>query len=200
MRFTRLKRLLVGGSAGNEQLTLVVAALLLLLLAVEGATILRIGALLNVHAFVGMLLIPVVGLKVGSTGWRMVRYYRCGEEYVRRGPPHVALRMLVAPVLLLSTLVVFGTGVALLALDRTQGTLVGLHKASFVVWAGAFALHVLAHLLRLPRLWRLRVPGAAVRIAVATLTLVAGVALAMETLPAADRLQDQPANVGFDGG
>lgn len=198
---SRLKRLLLGGSAGNEQLTLVLAAVLLLLLAVEGATILQIRSLLSVHAFVGMLLIPVVGLKIVSTGWRMARYYLRGEEYVRRGPPHLLLRMLVAPALLLSTLVVFGTGVALLALDQTHGTLVGLHKAGFVVWIGAFALHVLAHLLRLPRLWRLPVPGAALRLGVVTLAVVAGVTLATETLPAADRLQDHAAaHVGFDDG
>ena len=198
---SRLKRLLLGGSAGNEQLTLVLAAVLLLLLAVEGATILQIRSLLSVHAFVGMLLIPVVGLKIVSTGWRMARYYLRGEEYVRRGPPHLLLRMLVAPALLLSTLVVFGTGVALLALDQTHGTLVGLHKAGFVVWISAFALHVLAHLLRLPRLWRLPVPGAALRLGVVTLAVVAGVTLATETLPAADRLQDHAAaHVGFDDG
>ena len=198
---SRLKRLLLGGSAGNEQLTLVLAAVLLLLLAVEGATILQIRSLLSVHAFVGMLLIPVVGLKIVSTGWRMARYYLRGEEYVQRGPPHLLLRMLVAPALLLSTLVVFGTGVALLALDQTHGTLVGLHKAGFVIWIGAFALHVLAHLLRLPRLWRLPVPGAALRLAVVTLAVVAGVTLATETLPAADRLQDNAAaHVGFDDG
>src|SRR6185312_16210620 len=150
-----------------------------------------IRSLLSVHAFVGMLLIPVVGLKIVSTGWRMARYYLRGEEYVRRGPPHLLLRMLVAPALLLSTLVVFGTGVALL----------GLHKAGFVRWIGAFALHVLAPLLRLPRLWRLPVPGAALRLGVVTLAVVAGVTLATETLPAADRLQDHAAaHVGFDDG
>src|SRR3954451_3547672 len=147
---SRLKRLFAGGSAGNEQLTLALAALLIVLLAVEGATILQINSLLTVHAFVGMLLIPVVGLKVASTGWRLLRYYRGGEEYVLRGPPNVVLRVLVAPVLLLTTVLVFATGVALLALGQTEGTLVGLHKASFVVWVGAFSLHVLAHLLRLP--------------------------------------------------
>jgi hypothetical protein len=199
MIVSRFKRVFVGGSAGNEQLTLAVAALLIVLLAVEGATILRIGSLLTIHAFVGMLLIPVVALKLASTGWRMLRYYQRGEEYVLRGPPHIALRMLVAPVLVLSTLLVFGTGVALLALDQRHGTLVGLHKASFLVWTGAFGVHVLAHLLELPRLRRVRIPGALLRVALATASVAAGLVLALETLPAADRLQDHAtAHVGFD--
>ena len=195
----RLKRLFVGGSAGNEQLTLALAALLIVLLAGEGATILQIRSLLTIHAFVGMLLIPVVALKLASTGWRMLRYYQRGEEYVLRGPPHVALRMLVAPVLVLSTMVVFGTAVALLALGQTHGTLVGLHKASFLVWAGAFGVHVLVHLIELPRLRRVRIPGAVLRMALVTATVAAGLVLAMETLPAADRLQDHATgHVGVD--
>jgi hypothetical protein len=105
----RLKRFFVGGSDGNEQLTALVAALLLVLLAVEGATLLRINALLTVHAFVGMLLVPVVGLKLASTGWRMLRYYLGGREYVRRGPPHLLLRAIVAPVTAVSTVVLFAT-------------------------------------------------------------------------------------------
>ena len=196
---TRLKRVFVGGSAGNEQLTAVVATLLLLLLAIEGATILRVRSLLTVHAFVGMLLIPVLALKLASTGWRMLSYYRGTDEYVRRGPPHVLLRVLVAPVTVLSTIVLFGTGVALLFLGQTQGTLVGLHKASFLVWTGAFGVHVLAHLLELPRLRRVRIPGALLRVALATGSVAAGLVLALETLPAADRLQDHAtAHVGFD--
>jgi len=107
--------------------------------------------------------------------------------------------MLVAPVLVLSTLVVFGTGVALLALDQRHGTLVGLHKASFLVWAGAFGLHVLVHLFELPRLRRVRIPGAVLRLALVTASVAAGLVLATETLPAADRLQDQATgHVGFD--
>jgi hypothetical protein len=195
----RLKRLFAGGSAGNEQLTAAVAAVLIVLLAVEGATILRIQSLLNVHAFVGMLLIPVIALKLASTGWRMVRYYRRGEDYVLRGPPHVALRVLVAPLVVVSTIFVFGTGVALLAVDQTQGTLVGLHKASFVVWLGATGVHVLAHLVELPQAIRTRLPGAALRWSLLGLTLVAGAVIAMGTLPAADRLQNHVSQfVGVD--
>jgi hypothetical protein len=188
-----------GGSSGNEQLTAIVATVLIVLLLVEGATLLQLRSLLTVHAFVGMLLIPVVALKVGSTGWRMLRYYRGGEEYVRRGPPHIALRALVGPVLVVSTILVLATGVALLVLDQTQGTLVGLHKASFVVWAGAFGVHVLAHVLKLPRALSARLPGAALRIVLVVGTLSAGAAIAVATLPAANKLQDSAtAHFGFD--
>jgi hypothetical protein len=196
----RLKRLLVGGSAGNEQLTAVLAAVLLLLLAIEGATLLRLGSLLTVHAFVGMLLIPIVTLKLASAGWRMLRYYLNGEEYVRHGPPHAMLRVLVAPVIVLSTLVLFASGVALLVLGQTEGTVVGLHKASFIVWFGATGVHVLAHALKLPRLLRARIPGAALRVALVGSAVVAGAVLATATLPGADQLQDRAsARIGLDG-
>src|SRR5438270_12760936 len=100
---SRLRRLFVGGSGGNEQLTALVALLLLVLLAVEGVTLLGNRSLLTLHAFVGLVLVPVVALKLASTGWRMLRYYLRGEEYLRRGPPHLALRVLVAPVMVAST-------------------------------------------------------------------------------------------------
>jgi hypothetical protein len=90
---TRIKRLFTGGSAANQQLRAFVASALLLLLAIEGATLLNVRSLLTVHAFVGMLLIPVVALKLASTSWRMLRHYRNAEEYVCHGPPHVALRV-----------------------------------------------------------------------------------------------------------
>jgi hypothetical protein len=188
-----------GGSRGNEQLTAIVATLLLVLLAAEGATLLSIRSLLTVHAFVGMLLIPPIALKLASTGWRLSRYYLGGAEYVRRGPPHPFLRAVVAPVVVVSTIVLFATGVALLVLGQTEGTLVGLHKASFVVWFGAMSLHVLTRALRVVPALRLRLPGSALRLAVASATLVAGLCVAALTLPAADALQDNvTAVVGID--
>jgi hypothetical protein len=188
-----------GGSAGNEQLTAVLGAILIVLLLVEGATLLQLRSLLNVHAFVGMLLIPIIALKIGSTSWRMARYYLRRDEYVRRGPPHIALRALVGPVLVLSTIFVFGTGVALLVRGETQGTIVGLHKASFVVWAGAFGIHVLAHVLKLPGLIAARIPGIALRILLVGGALFAGAVLAVTTLPGANKLQDRAtSHFGFD--
>jgi hypothetical protein len=139
--------------------------------------------------------------KAASTGWRMLRYYRHAEEYVLRGPPHVALRVLVSPVLVLSTLVLFATGVVLLVRGEIQGTMVGLHKASFIVWIGAAGIHVLVHALELPRALRRRLPGLATRIAVVAVTVTAGALLAVETLPGADRLQDRAAaHIGFGDG
>jgi hypothetical protein len=188
----------MGGSAGNEQLTAVIAAVLLLLLAIEGATLLQLTSLLTVHAFVGMLLIPVLAVKVASTGWRFLRYYR-NEEYVRRAPPHLALRAIVAPVIVLSTLVLFGTGVALLVVGQTHDTVVGLHKASFLVWVGTTGLHVLAHAPKLPRLLRARIPGTAMRVTLVASAVLAGALLATATLPRADQLQDRAsAHIGFD--
>jgi len=184
---------------GNEQLTALAGILLIVFLAVEGATLLDLRALLTVHAFVGMFLLPVVALKLGSTGWRMARYYLGKEEYVRRGPPAFPLRVVVAPVVVASTLVVFGTGVYLLAVHETQGTAVGLHKASFVVWFVSTSIHVLARLARMLAALRSRYPGLAVRLGVVAVTLVAGAAVATATLPGADRLQDQmSAHAGLD--
>jgi len=196
----RIKRPLAGGSVGNEHLTAVVAAVLLLGLFVEGMTLLRMGSLLTVHVFVGLLLVPVVALKLGSTGWRMLRYYLGAAEYVERGPPHVVLRTMVAPLIVLSTLVLFATGIALLALGETEGTLAALHKASFIVWFGATGMHVLAHVRRLPGLLRRPVPGRGIRLTLVTGAMVTGLALATVALPAVDRLQDDvSAHVGLDG-
>jgi hypothetical protein len=55
-----------GGAEGNERLTAMTGAVLLVLLAVEGFTILRIGRLLTLHVFLGMLLLGPVTLKAAS--------------------------------------------------------------------------------------------------------------------------------------
>jgi len=195
--FDRTTKRILGGSDGNEQLTAIVATLLLLLLAVEGATLLNMRSLLTVHAFVGVLLIPVVAVKLGSTGWRMLRYYLGADEYVRRGPPHLLLRAIVAPVLVASTIVLFGSGVGLLG--QREGALVGLHKASFLVWFGATTVHVLTRVFRLPRAIRLPSPGLASRLGIVGASLVTGLALATVSLPAVDHLQDSvSAHIGVD--
>jgi hypothetical protein len=106
--------------------------------------------------------------------------------------------MLVAPVVVASTVFLFGTGVALLALAQTHGQVVQLHQASFIVWVGAMSIHVLTRLAHLPAAWG-RLPGRGVRIAVVAGTLAAGLALAVAVLPAVDHLQDNiTAHARFD--
>jgi hypothetical protein len=133
------------GSERNARLTAAVGAVLLVLLAGEGVTILFIGRLLRWHEVLGLVIIAPVLLKLATVSWRFVGYYRGRPDYVAKGPPAALLRYLVAPVLVLTTIVVFASGVALIVFHIHHGLVVGLHKASFVVWAGAFGLHVLWH-------------------------------------------------------
>jgi hypothetical protein len=178
-----------GGATGNGRLTALVGVVLLVLLAVEGATIPGIHRLLSVHIFVGMLLLGPVALKLGSCGYRVVRYYTGEREYVREGPPATLMRVLVAPILVLSTLTLFGTGIALLAVPH-RGPVLGLHKASFIVWFGATSIHVLAYTARAGRrvladLGDGRARGRALRLIAAAVSVAGGVAIAVATYPLA---------------
>jgi hypothetical protein len=144
-------RLLAGGTDGNEQLTALTGVLLIALLAALGVTIVRIGEMLNAHMFIGMLLIGPVALKMGSTGYRFVRYYSGNRPYRLKGPPAIELRLL-APLVVLLTVAVFATGVALLIVGPAhRGVLGPLHKITFIGWIAVTAVHVLGHLTELPR-------------------------------------------------
>ncbi len=146
-----LERLCAGGTAGNERLTVQTGVVLIVMLAVLGVTILRIGQLLWIHLFIGLLLLGPVALKLASTGYRFVRYYTHEPRYRRKGPPAPALRLL-APLVVLSTAVVFASGVALLLLGpSSRSSLLLVHKVSFFVWLGATAIHVLGHLPEIQR-------------------------------------------------
>jgi hypothetical protein len=110
----------------------------------------------------------------------------------------------VAPVLVASTVGVFATGVALLfESPQRRSATVGLHQASFAVLLVALAVHVLYHLPHLPRLLRgdwgraatreistasttppPHVPGRRSRLNLVVISLLAGLVLALLTLPA----------------
>jgi hypothetical protein len=143
--------LFAGGTEGNERLTVQTGALLFVLLAVLGVTIVRIGQLLWLHLFLGLLLIGPVVLKLASTGYRFLRYYTADPAYSRKGPPPQLLRLL-APLLALSTVAVFATGVALLAIGPSSRDMLLLwHKVSFFVWLAVAVLHMVGHLPELRR-------------------------------------------------
>ncbi len=188
------KTLIRDGVAGNARLTGAVAAALLILLAAEGATIPFIGQLLGPHIFIGLLLIPPVLLKLASTGYRFARYYAGAPTYVAKGPPHLLLRLL-APGVVLTTLALFGTGIALMLAGPPSETLQFAHKLSFIAWVALMTIHVLGHVLEVPALaladWtrresdRARVAGTGLRIAALGLALGGGVLLALFVYPAA---------------
>jgi hypothetical protein len=181
--------LLRGGTDGNEILTSGAAAVLVVLLLAEGVTIVQMRGLVTVHMFIGMVLIPPVLLKLGSTGYRFARYYMGARTYRDKGPPPLPLRLL-APVLVLATVGVFVTGVVLLLSGHRSHTVLQLHKLSFIVWGVVFAVHFLAHVARVAasmrRDWnasgRRAVPGAGVRAMLVVASVGGGVALALALL------------------
>lgn len=139
-----------GGPDGNEQLTAATGVVLIVLLAALGITILLIGQLTWLHFFLGLLLIGPVALKLASTGYRFTRYYTHSPAYRRRGAPETWLRLLAPPVIV-STVVVFVSGVVLMYDGPAhRDPVLLIHKASFFVWVGVTALHVFSHLLGLP--------------------------------------------------
>jgi len=172
---------------GNARLTAATAAVLLVLLAAEGVTVLRVRSLLTPHVVIGLLLVPPILLKIGSTTWKFSRYYLNDPAYRAKGPPVQVLRVL-GPFVVVLTLLLFASGLALLLTPNGfGGRLLLIHKVSFVVWLAATAVHVLGHLIETGRLapkdWMVRsrslAPGAAVRQLVLVGSLVAGVVLAL---------------------
>ena len=179
-----------GGAEGNERLTAMTGAVLLILLAVECYTIVRIGRLLTLHVFLGMLLLGPVTLKAGSVLYRFARYYTGSEPYRRQGPPAPLLRVL-GPVIMLLTACVFGSGVMLAVTGPSYGPPGGwlvVHRISFFAWLFFIAIHVLAYVPRLPRLLaaearaREVLAGRGTRLALLIASLLAGLVIALLTV------------------
>ena len=182
---------LTGGTDGNERLTATTGSVLLVLFAALGITIVRIGQLMWLHLFLGIVVFGPVALKIASTGYRFMRYYTGAAAYRRKGPPHLLLRAL-GPAVVLSTVGVFLTGLLLLVVGPGAGSrpaLGLLHKVTFILWLVAMAPHVLGHLVELPRnLLRSdpgyrRLPGGAARQLALVVALAAGIVLAVLLLP-----------------
>ena len=186
----------LGGTLGNELLTSATAVVLVALLLAEGVTIPFIGGLLTEHMFIGLLLIPPVALKLASTGYRFLRYYAGSVRYRAKGPPPLALRAL-APLLVVTTVLIFVTGVWLLLLGHKSDVVLELHKVSFIVWAVLFVVHFLWHV---PHVWtalasatRSRRPaGATLRGAALAASLGAGAVLAIALLSLIEGWQRWP--------
>jgi hypothetical protein len=179
--------------AANARLTGTTAAVLFVLLAAEGVTILRISRLLRPHVVLGMVLVPVVALKVVSVSYRFIRYYQHAPDFRAKGPPPIVLRVL-GPLLVVLTVAVFASGIALIFVGQVSilgQRLLLAHKASFIGWIAVLAVHVLGHLRETahlaPQDWLLRtrrqVAGASRRQWAVTASLCAGTLLGFALLP-----------------
>lgn len=189
--FSRGRHALRFGAEGNARLTSATALVLLVLLAIEGVTVLRVRSLLTPHVFVGMLLIPPIVVKIASTLWRFVNYYRGPGDYQEKGPPPAPLRVL-GPFVIILTVLLFGSGVLLLLGPTSlMGPLLQLHQVSFVLWFLAMTVHVVSHLAETARLstkdWspraKLQVAGSRARRVLLGSSLLAGLILAYVTIP-----------------
>jgi hypothetical protein len=196
-----------GGPAGNARLTAWTGLVLLVLFAAELVTLIDVRQLISWHLALGALLVPPALLKTASTGWRILRYYAGDRPYRDAGAPPLLLRVL-GPLVVLTTLALLGSGLALVAVgpNRGRGSLVDLlglsidiltvHQTAFAVWAAVTGLHLLTRLVPALRLTvgspasDVTVPGGYRRIVALLLTAVAAVALAVVVVKAGSAWHD----------
>lgn len=134
------------GVTGNARLTALAGLVLLLLFAAQiGTDVLGVADVLTAHVIIGLMLTPPVLVKMGSTGWRIVRYYRGDRAYVGRGAPPAFLRIL-GPILILLTTVLIGSGsLAYLTHGSLYDLALKVHKVVFYPWLLAVVAHVVPH-------------------------------------------------------
>ncbi len=190
-RLDRLAGLFPGGPEGNRRLTALLGALLLAGIVAEIATLmLGLQRTLPVHIFLGVALIPIVALKLVSTGWRMIRYYARSPVYRSEKPPRPFLRG-IAPLVVGSTAALLGSGVGLVFAGPHAHFFRAVHSASFALFLLMVGAHAIAHLPMLRRFafadWASgrRVQGHLVRRGAAAFGLLTGGALAVAAIESA---------------
>jgi hypothetical protein len=186
---------------GNERLTAAVGVLLLAPVLVEIATVLLgVHTFMSWHVFVGVALIPVVLVKLLSTGWRFLRYYTRTPDYVAHGPPQLAMRLL-APLFVVATVVLFGSGVAMgLLHGNALQDARRLHGPASVIWLVLLGVHVLVYLGRALRSTaedvvpaeRTSVPEKPARLYAVSTAIICGLVLGAALVPAQYRWVDLP--------
>lgn len=173
------------GVTGNARLTAATGLVLLLLFLAEiGTDLLGVADVLTAHVVIGLMLTPPVLVKLGSTGWRIVRYYRGDRAYAERGAPRPFLRVL-GPVLTALTVVLIGSGyLSYFSHGGLYNAALKTHKVVFYPWLLAVAAHVVPHFIQavswaaadLSTRAGIRVPGSAARRTAVIAALVVGAA------------------------
>jgi hypothetical protein len=177
---------------GNERLTAAIGLILLVGTILElGSLLLGLQHFLSLHVFVGFVLLPPIALKLASTGWRFMRYYTRNEDYRVKGAPQMLMRLL-APMLVVFTLLLFGSGVAMGYLDGNALDLARrIHGPAAFFWTVTVGAHVLMYLRRAlrstvadvtPRT-RGEAAGATLRTFLVAAAIAGGLVLAVALLP-----------------
>jgi hypothetical protein len=192
------------GVEGNARLTSMLGMVLLVALAIIGVTLIDVRAMFTLHVFFGLLVMPVVSVKLATTGYRFVHYYRGTTAYRGKGPPHPVLRI-AAPLVIVATISLLASGVVSLAVGpRRADTWLTIHQGSFIAWVALTTVHVLGHALETWRLTRAEVradppvPRRAARFAVLAGSLVVGLALGVASLGWTSSWENRPSR-GHDG-
>ena len=175
----------VPGVQANARLIGYASIVLLIPLGAEVLTGVRLG--LVAHALIGFLLVPPLLVKLGSVGYRFIRYYTGNRQYRLAGPPYPLMRVLGAGLVLI-TIVLFATGIELWLFGFRYGEQwVTWHKVAFVLWLLGITVHVVAYLPRSAELtladWRTRLPGAPTRLSLVIAGIALGVGLLLAMVP-----------------
>jgi hypothetical protein len=185
------------GVEGNARMTAVLGAILVVAFAAEGVTVLSVNQLFTWHVFVGLFIVPVVCVKLATTGYRFVNYYKGTPPYRRKGAPHPILRIS-APLLVLSTVSLLAAGIVALAVGpRHSDTWITIHQGSAIAWATLVVVHTIGHALET---WRLTnaemrasppLPRRGARTTVVAVGLVVGLLLGIASLGWTDAWQNR---------
>ena len=127
--------------AGNLILTSHAGLVILFFLVLLYFTGLEFTPLRVVHFGLGFALIPILLVKLGSTGWRAVNYYFDRDPYRAAGPPWLLPRIMALP---LTACAVAATisGVVLWATGTDRGTWATIHIYSVLSLAVVVVVHL----------------------------------------------------------
>lgn len=178
----------------NERLTALAAAVLLVGFVVDLFVTANLHKLIMIHIFIGVLLAGPLVVKLFSVGYRFFRYYGSrSPAFVAKGPPNPWMRLL-APFLILDTLALFLSGIALALHGPVNDRLLFLlHAATAAMWVPMIAVHVYAHIRQVPRSiardWAVpssqAVSGRAQRLRLTIIALIIGAVAAVFITPLA---------------
>lgn len=101
---------------------------------------------MTAHYVLGLLVVPPVVLKLGSTGYRVLRNYTGSAAFRLAGPPPVVLRFITGPILVVATVATLVTGIELWLVGLRYGSgWTTAHTFSAAVMLVAVTVHLVGH-------------------------------------------------------